>query len=50
VQKRRHQPRQTTLLPYFNKKYEEPPTDPKMADDPIDPDHPQPIYLYFILQ
>jgi hypothetical protein len=42
LQERRRQARQTTLLSCFKKKSEEPPTDPKMADDPFDPDDPQP--------
>jgi hypothetical protein len=51
----RHQAKQATLLSYFKKNSEEPPTDPKTAeDDPVDPDDPvrdpssvMPTYLYF---
>jgi hypothetical protein len=42
LQERRHQARQTTLLSYFKKKSEEPPTDPKKVDDPVNPEDPQP--------
>jgi hypothetical protein len=35
--------RQTTLLSNFKKKSEEPPNDPKTAEDnPVNPDDPQP--------
>jgi hypothetical protein len=43
LQEKRHQARQTSLLCYFEKKREEPVTDPKMTEnDPVDPDYLQP--------
>jgi hypothetical protein len=42
LQERRQKTRQTTVLSYFKQKSEDPPTDSKMIDDPVDPDDPQP--------
>jgi hypothetical protein len=45
LQERRGQARQTVPIYYFEKKSEEPPVDPKPADDnPVNPDDPQPGY------
>jgi hypothetical protein len=45
LQERRHQARQTTLLSYFKNKFEELPIDQNTADDPVDPDYPQPEHF-----